>query len=136
MAEGSTVTDELLQQMTEAVVRTIEPEWVILFGSQAKGMARPNSDVDFLVVEAEPFGPKRSRRKEAAKVWRVLAQFGIPTDVLMYSLEEIAEWQNSPNHVIARALREGQVMYERSETGQNLTSGRIPRFAGLKGNAE
>lgn len=136
MAERATVTDELLQQMTDAVVRTIEPEWVILFGSQAKGVARPNSDVDFLVVEAEPFGPERSRRKEAAKVWRVLAKFGIPTDVLMYSLEEIAEWQHSPNHVIARALQEGQVMYERSEAGQNLTAGRIPRFEGLKGDAE
>ncbi len=136
MAERPTITNELLQRMTDAVVQAIEPEWVILFGSQAKGTARPTSDIDFLVVEAEPFGPERSRRKEAAKVWRVLAKFGIPTDVLMYSLEEIAEWQHSPNHVIACALQEGQVMYERSKAGENVAFGRAPRFAGLERNAE
>ena len=109
----ATLDQTLLNQMVGAVVEAVEPSRVILFGSYAKGTAKTGSDVDFLIVEDEGFGVGRSRRKEAAKVWRVLAKFGIPTDVLMYSANEVAEWSQSPNHVIARALEEGQVVYER-----------------------
>ena len=112
---SSTIDNHLLKQMVQAVVEAVDPSQVILFGSQARGTAKPKSDVDFLVVETESFGASRSRRKEAAKVWRALAKFGIPTDVLMYSVDEIAEWSQSPNHVIARALEEGKIVYERPE---------------------
>lgn len=104
---------QLLNEMVKAVIEAVEPMQVILFGSHALGTAQSNSDVDFLVVEAESFGAERSRRKEAAKVWRALAKFGVPADVLMYSVEEVKEWGNSPNHVIARALEKGQIVYER-----------------------
>ena len=108
-----TLDQTLLTQMVRAVVEAVEPSQVILFGSYAKGTANAGSDIDFLIVEDKGFGLGRSRRKEAAKVWRVLAKFGIPTDVLMCSANEVAEWSQSPNHVIARALEEGQVVYER-----------------------
>jgi predicted nucleotidyltransferase len=110
------IDQSLLFEMVKAVVDAVKPSQVILFGSQAKGTANSESDVDFLIVEDEGFGINRSRRKEAAKVWRALAQFGIPTDVLMYSTDEVAEWRQSPNHVISRAFEEGQIVYERPET--------------------
>ncbi|PSN10780.1 nucleotidyltransferase domain-containing protein [filamentous cyanobacterium CCT1] len=109
-----TLTPELLKQMTEAIVQAVAPEQIVLFGSRAKGLDRPDSDIDFLIVEAKPFGLNHSRRKESAKVWKALAPFGIPADVLMFSAEEIAKWQHSRNHVISRAIAEGKVLYERS----------------------
>ncbi|PSR17591.1 nucleotidyltransferase domain-containing protein [filamentous cyanobacterium CCP3] len=109
-----TLTPELLEQMTAAIVEAVAPEQIVLFGSRAKGLDRPDSDIDLLIVEAEPFGLNRSRRKEATKVWKVLGPFGIPADVLMFSTEEVAKWQHSRNHVIPRAIAEGRVLYERS----------------------
>lgn len=38
------VTDELLKEMTETIVRGVNPSKIILFGSYAKGTARPDSD--------------------------------------------------------------------------------------------
>ncbi|ASC69507.1 hypothetical protein XM38_004340 [Halomicronema hongdechloris C2206] len=110
-----TLTPELLQQMTQAIVQAVAPEQIVMFGSRARGVARPDSDIDLLVIEAEAFGRHRSRRKEAAKVWDALGRFGIPADVLMYSADEIAEWRHSRNHLISRALEEGKVLYERSQ---------------------
>ncbi|MBL7141212.1 MAG: nucleotidyltransferase domain-containing protein, partial [Planctomycetes bacterium] len=55
------VTEEMLQQLVEAIVREVAPEEIYLFGSRARGQAEPDSDVDLLVVEREPFGPQRSR---------------------------------------------------------------------------
>lgn len=110
---NSQIDSQLINAMVDTLVSIVTPQQVILFGSYGRNTAGPNSDVDFLVVTEEPFGPHRSRRKEATKVWRALAKFGVPTDILMYSANEVDQWRHSPNHVIAKALQEGQIVYER-----------------------
>ena len=107
------VTDTLIEQMVQAIVAEVDPEQVILFGSRSRGDEREDSDVDLIVVEAEPFGPGRSRHQEMVRLYHVLAGFFVPADVLVYSHEDVAYWRDSLNHVLARALREGKVLYER-----------------------
>ena len=107
------VTDALLDQMVQAIVAEVDPEQVILFGSRARGDAREDSDVDLVVVEAEPFGPERSRRQELVRLYHALVEFPISTDILVYSHDDVDYWRDSLNHVLARALREGKVLYER-----------------------
>ena len=107
------VDDALLERMVQAIVDEVEPEQVILFGSRARGDARPDSDVDLVIVEAEPFGPGRDRRAEAVRLYRALVDFRVSKDILVYSRDEVAYWRDSLNHVLARALREGRLLYER-----------------------
>ena len=57
-----------------ATVREANPDTVILFGSRARGDSRPDSDVDLLIVEPEPFSPQGSRGQETARLY--LAQNG------------------------------------------------------------
>ena len=109
----SPVTDALLDQMVQAIVAEVDPEQVILFGSRARGDAREDSDVDLVVVEAEPFGPKRSRRQELVRLYHALVEFPVSADILVYSHDDVDYWRDSLNHVLARALREGKVLYER-----------------------
>ncbi len=105
--------DALLQRMVATIVKEVDPEQVILFGSQARGNAAKDSDVDLVVIEAAPFGKERDRRAEAVRLWRALAGFRVPKDILVYSRDEVEYWRHSLNHVLARALREGRVLYER-----------------------
>lgn len=42
-----------------------------------------------------------------------MAATPVATDLLVYSREEIERWRGSLNHVAARALREGRVLYTR-----------------------
>jgi len=107
------VTERLLGEMVQAIVAEVDPEQVILFGSRARGDERESSDIDLIVVEAEPFGPERGRHKELVRLYHALAGFRVPADVLVYSHEDIDYWRDSLNHVLARALREGKVLYER-----------------------
>ena len=107
------VDDAFLARMVQVIVDEVEPEQVILFGSRARGDARPDSDVDLVVIEADPFGPSRDRHAEAVRLWRALAGFRVPKDILVYSQSEVDYWCDSLNHVLARALREGKVLYER-----------------------
>jgi uncharacterized protein len=105
------VTAEMLREMAAVVAREVHPEAIVLFGSQATGHARADSDVDLLVVEAEPFGAHRDRRQEMARLWRALARFVVAKDILVYSREEVEQWRGARNHVIARALIEGTLLY-------------------------
>ena len=107
------VTETLLDRMVQAIVDEVDPEQVILFGSRGRVDERESSDVDLIVVEAEPFGPERSRHEELVRLYHALAGFRVPADVLVYSHDDVAYWRDSLNHVLARALREGRVLYER-----------------------
>lgn len=106
------ISGEMIERMTRQIVREVDPQRILLFGSWARGQANEQSDVDFLVVEREPFGRDRSRRREAARIWRCLSEFRVSKDILVYSVSELVQWKDSSHHVIARALREGKVLYE------------------------
>lgn len=106
--------EKILARVVERLVETAHPERIILFGSRARGETRPDSDLDLLVVEAEPFGPSRSRLKEIARLELALGAIPVATDLLLYSREEVEQLRHSKNHIIARALREGETVYVRS----------------------
>ena len=105
--------EALLREMVDLIVREVEPEAIILFGSRARGDARPDSDVDLLVVEKEPFSPQRSRREETTRLYMLLRKLDVSKDILLYSREEFDSRKDSLNHVVGRACREGRVLHER-----------------------
>ena len=109
------VTDDLLNRMVRAIVDEVDPEQVILFGSRARGDYRDNSDVDLIVIEAEPFGLERSRHKEMLRLYKAIRGSRVGVDILVYSNEDVDYWRDSLNYVLARALREGKVLYERHQ---------------------
>ena len=106
------VSDDLLQQMVNTIVEESDPDRIILFGSQARGDTHEHSDVDLVVLEQGPFRSE-SRHGKEVRLHRALARFLIPTDVMVRTHEDVEYWQDSINNVLARALREGRVLYER-----------------------
>jgi uncharacterized protein len=107
------VTEEVLSDMVQAIGREVDPERIYMFGSRARGDARSDSDIDLLIVESQSFGPNHSRWQEIKRVRRALSPFRIPKDILLYSTDEVVKWQYSTNHIIARCLHEGKLLYER-----------------------
>jgi predicted nucleotidyltransferase len=106
------VTDELLKEMTDTIVREVNPRQIILFGSYARGDARPDSDLDFLVVEDGPFDAQRSRRAAMTRLCDIMFDYYIPIDFLIFTPEEMEKWKDAKNHVVAHALSEGRILYE------------------------
>jgi predicted nucleotidyltransferase len=104
---------KIIEEITAIIVREVDHKQVILFSSQARGALRPDSDLDFLIVQDHPFVRGQTCRKQIARLWRVLARFPVSQDILVYTPDEVEKWRLSKKHVIARALREGKVLYER-----------------------
>lgn len=80
---------------------------IILFGSQARGKAKQDSDADFMVVEPEV----TARRAEMVRLRDVLRPLRIPVDVLVVSRKQFDEWQDIPSTVIYEAAREGRLCH-------------------------
>lgn len=100
-----------MESIPNTVIRNIvthfpEVERIILFGSRARGDARPDSDWDFLVVMASHERPTQ----RGIAIRRVARIHGVPMDFLVRTPEEVAEGFPMMADDI---IREGKVIYER-----------------------
>jgi len=103
---------ESVQAMVDYIAHDFHPVKVILFGSHARGDARPGSDIDLLVVLPEV----DNKRKAAVEIRRALAGFPEGKDIIVTTQEEIVRRGNLVGTVLRSALREGKVIYERDRS--------------------
>jgi uncharacterized protein len=82
------------------------PARVVLFGSRARGDAREDSDLDFLVIEER----LDSKLSEMVRLRDVLPPLDVPVDVVVVSEEEVARREPVPSTLVHRALREGRIL--------------------------
>ncbi len=102
------VPRETIHKAAAILGEAASPARVILFGSHARGDARPDSDVDFLVVE--PTVPDRCR--EMVRLRRMLRPLRIHVDILVASEKEVEDWGALPGTTLYWALSEGEELYE------------------------
>jgi predicted nucleotidyltransferase len=107
---------DFLKLVVQRLVDTVHPEQIILFGSYARGEEHPHSDMDILVVETEHFITHRNRYQEMALLEKTIGRTPIALDLLVFSKEEVDHFRNSVNHIVARALREGKILYARPDS--------------------
>jgi predicted nucleotidyltransferase len=101
--------------INEAVKRLVafyKPLRIYLFGSSARGHARPDSDLDFLVVV-----PDDTPREKVigGGIYRQLRGFPVPVEVVPFRItafEERSSWLMS---LPAIALREGRLVYDAAQ---------------------
>ena len=103
------VDDTLLTEITRRIVAVSDPQQIILFGSQARGEAGPDSDLDLLVIKDEVTSP----RAEAARIYRALAGLSTPVDVVVARSDYVRRYRDIIGTVVRPALREGRVLYAR-----------------------
>ena len=100
---------ELLEQVTRTIVERFHPRRIILFGSQARGEATSESDLD-LFIEMETLARPPERAVEVSSI------FGLrpwSLDVVVYTPEEVQRLRKINGTLLSMIEAEGKVLYER-----------------------
>jgi len=98
-----------LLQAIERIRTQFDPLRIIRFGSWARGDARPDSDLDLLVILPRV----ENKRRTTVEILRALNGLAISKDVVVTTPEEIATRGDVIGQVLRPALREGKIVYER-----------------------
>lgn len=104
------ISEAVIKKAIDRLVEAAKPQKIYLFGSYARGDARKQSDLDFLVVEQA----LKSRRKEMVRLHDAIRSMRIPVDILVTSESTFNEWSDVPGTVMYRAKTEGRLCYEES----------------------
>lgn len=99
---------ETIKRLTELLIEAAKPKRIIMFGSQARGEAGEDSDLDVMVVEEGV----SDRAAEMVRLNRLLRSLDIPVDLLVVSAEKFNYWCDTPGNVYFEAATEGEVLYE------------------------
>jgi len=105
----SYVVDEaLLRTITAEIQAAIPGGEVRLFGSRARGTARPDSDLDQLVTVPDAWLVSHSRFEETDSLGGRLVHHRLPIELLLFSATEVEERRHGSSNVIAEACRYGR----------------------------
>jgi predicted nucleotidyltransferase len=88
----------------------MRPEAIYLFGSRARGNARPDSDYDLLVVVADD-APREAR--SLAATTRVARDPGVALDIIPCRRSVFERRRNSLGTLSYLAAHEGRLVYGR-----------------------
>ena len=103
------LTSELLDAIVRRIVQVGSPQRIVLFGSRARGNARPDSDLDLLIIEDSDL----PRYRRPPRYLKALVGIFPAKDVVVWTPAEVEAWRNVPTAFITTALREGRTLYER-----------------------
>ena len=99
-----------MESMVRRIVRDFDPLQILLFGSRARGTARPDSDIDLIVV----FPAVSNAHRMAVAILRCLRGVGYGKDVIVTTPEDIERRRPLLGDVLHYAMPEARILYERT----------------------
>ena len=99
----------LIDDVTRRIVKAVAPEKIILFGSHAYGKPSKDSDLDILVIMKSNL----PRYKRSVPIYRALTGILIPKDIIVYTPQEVEEWDDVPQAFVTTVVTRGKTIYEK-----------------------
>ena len=97
-----------LARLVDRLVVAFRPERVYVYGSQARGEATADSDVDVMLVVAASHLAPHQRDQEAR---RALGLYSLPLDVVVWTRDEFDQRAGAAASLPATVQREGRTLY-------------------------
>jgi len=105
------ISQEKINEVINRIVKNINPEEIILFGSYASGNPSEDSDLDILIIKEM----RMPRYKRSRQVKKHLRGMKIPIDVIVYTKKEIKKWENTETAFINQAIKQGKILYGQTQ---------------------
>ncbi len=119
-----TVNDDLLHEVTRRLVDQFQPEQVILFGSQARGVPISGSDVDLMIIVPQS---DLSDYERSVLGHRCLSGLDIAKDVVVKTRAEFDFFRDVRGSLEYKIAHQGKVLYDRR---QGSTRAQLARQSG------
>jgi uncharacterized protein len=108
----SRVTPEVIDAVRRRIVAAVNPQQIVMFGSQARGDATAGSDIDLLVVQDTAQSDREVRRR----LERLLLDRRFGLDLIVRTPEEVALNLADGNPFYTEHIfGDGVVLYDRTE---------------------
>jgi predicted nucleotidyltransferase len=102
------IDENLVHEIVQRILKVTRPDRIILFGSAVIGEMTPDSDIDLLVLEAEP----SNTREESVRMCNMLRGLGYPFDIIVMSTEYFDESKGIIGGIAYPANKIGSVIYK------------------------
>ena len=102
--------DDILEKVLEIIIKEVDPDMIVLFGSLARGDQKENSDVDLLIIKEDLKGSRNLLKK----VYSSLSGIGTPIDMILVDSKKLNDHLNDPYMIYGQALKEGRTLYAKS----------------------
>ena len=103
------IDETLRNRLVSTIVGLCRPRLIVLFGSEAYGEAREDSDIDLAVIEDSV----ASKVKEATRIWQALRDIPRAKDIVVATLEEYEYYKRQAGSVFKTIADKGVVLYAR-----------------------
>lgn len=100
--------EQKISEIKEKIVKEINPEKIILFGSYAWGQPTNDSDVDLLIIQKTD----KPRRIRQIALRQKLFGNRVPMDIIIYTPEELGKRLSIRDVFVRKILRDGKILYE------------------------
>ena len=104
---------DIILEIADRIIEHHDPDCILLFGSRARGHARPDSDVDMLVIFENDIDEFITAYEIASKIFKS----PIRPDVTPVDRKRLGEWAYCKAHVHYYAIRDGIHLYEKTQRG-------------------
>jgi predicted nucleotidyltransferase len=101
---------QALEKIVNYTVTVANPEKIILFGSLVNGKENLHSDVDLIVVTDSSYQSKELE----LRISSFAREYAVRADVLIRTPSQIAQAALNPLSFLDSAIKQGQIVYERS----------------------
>jgi len=98
-----------LRHLVDILIREVEPDRIILFGSRARGDNEERSDYDICVLKTGV----AHRRNLAKQIYRLFYDIDVPVDIIVETPERFDQLKDNRFLIYKEIAKQGQVIYER-----------------------
>ena len=102
-ARGRTISLEPISKLLDLILGKWQPTAIWLFGSRARGEARPDSDWDLLVLVPD----NEQDVDDVMATWLVTKKAHVPADVILCRSSEFEDARETPNTLAYEASHFG-----------------------------
>lgn len=110
LANDSINSEPVIKKIKQIIIREVDPDKIILFGSRAKNMNHSNSDYDICILKS---GIEKEKKNLIKQLYLSLFEVREAIDLILNTPEKF-EILKSDKYLIFKSINEdGQILYEK-----------------------